>query len=289
MRQRTSTTDVIMYAIMIVVCVLTLYPFIYTLSYSFSDGHAVLTNPVKLLPVEPTLANYKAAFNNDNIMRSFFISVARTFFGLMYTLFVTGMAAYMLSKRFLPGSRFFSYFFIIPMYVSGGMIATYVNIAHLGLMNSFLVYVLPYGFVAYYMLIIRTYFAGIPVSLEESAQLDGAGDIRIFFSVVLPLCTPVIATIALFAGVFQWNAWFDAMVYVPNPQLQPLQLVLQNILKQAFGLANVKLLTQTADVKVTAEAVQMATLIIATVPILTIYPFLQRYFVKGVMIGAVKA
>ena len=175
------------------------------------------------------------------------------------------------------------------MYIGGGMIAVYVNIAQLGLMNNFLVYILPYGFIAYYMLIIRTYFASIPVSLEESAQLDGAGDVLIFFRIILPLCKPVFATIALFAGVFQWNSWFDAMVYVPNTKLQPLQLVLQHVLKQAFGLANMRMLVQSSEVKVTAEAVQMATLIIATVPILMIYPFVQRYFVKGIMIGAVKA
>lgn len=282
--------DVVLYAVMAVICVVTLYPFLYSLSYSLSDGHAVLTRPVTLLPIEPTLSNYQAAFSNSGILRSFFISVLRTSFGLVYTLVITGAAAYTMSKRFLPGNRFLSFFFIIPMYIGGGMIATYVNIFKLGLMNNFLVYILPYGFIAYYMLLIRTYFAGIPDSLEESAQLDGAGDIRIFFQIVLPLSAPVFATIALFAGVLQWNAWFDAMIYVPNTRLQPLQLVLQNVLKQASGLANMKLLTQSsAEVKVTAEAVQMATLIIATVPILAVYPFVQRYFVKGIMIGAVKA
>lgn len=287
--KRITISQCIIYLIMALICFVTLYPFIYTLSYSFSDGNAVLTSPITFLPVEPTLNNYKAAFDNDNIVRSFFISVSRTLIGLLYTLSVTAMAAYALSKRFLPGNRFFSYFFIIPMYIGGGMIAVYVNIAQLGLMNNFLVYILPYGFIAYYMLIIRTYFASIPVSLEESAQLDGAGDVLIFFRIILPLCKPVFATIALFAGVFQWNSWFDAMVYVPNTKLQPLQLVLQNVLKQAFGLANMRMLVQSSEVKVTAEAVQMATLIIATVPILMIYPFVQRYFVKGIMIGAVKA
>ena len=287
--KRITVSQCIMYFIMALICFVTLYPFIYTLSYSFSDGRAVLTRPVTFLPVEPTLNNYRAAFGNDNIVRSFFISTARTLIGLLYTLAVTSMAAYALSKRFLPGNRFFSYFFIIPMYIGGGMIAVYVNIAQLGLMNNFLVYILPYGFIAYYMLIIRTYFTSIPASLEESAQLDGAGDVIIFFRIVLPLCKPVLATIALFAGVFQWNSWFDAMVYVPNTKLQPLQLVLQNVLKQAFGLANMKMLVQSSEIKVTAEAVQMATLIIATVPILMIYPFVQRYFVKGIMIGAVKA
>lgn len=290
MKTRVKIADIIIYIIMIALCFVTLYPFIYTLSYSFSNGHEVLTHPITFLPVKPTLANYQAAFNNNKIARSFFISASRTFLGLSYTLIVTGMAAYMLSKRFLPGNRFFSYFFIIPMYISGGMIATFVNISHLHLMNKFLVYILPHGFVAYYMLIIRTYFMGIPDSLEESAQLDGAGDVRIFFQIVLPLCVPVFATIGLFAGVMQWNAWFDALLYVPNTDIQPLQLVLQNVLKQASGLANMKLMTQsTAEVKITAEAIQMATLIIATVPILAIYPFVQRYFVKGIMIGAVKA
>lgn len=275
--------------IMLLLCFVTLYPFIYTISYSFSNGHSVLTKPITFFPVNPTLSNYRAVFKNDEIARSFSISILRTLTGLLYTLLITGTAAYALSKRYLPGNRFFSYFFIIPMYIGGGMIATYVNISQLGLMNNFLVYILPHGFIAYYMLIMRTYFAEIPVSLEESAQLDGAGDIRIFFQIVAPLSKPIFATIALFAGVMQWNSWFDAMLYVPNSKLHPLQLVLQHVLKQASGLANMKLLTQTSEVKVTADAVQMATLVVATVPILVIYPFVQRYFVKGIMIGAVKA
>ena len=175
------------------------------------------------------------------------------------------------------------------MYISGGMIATFVNVVHLGLMNRLLVYILPYGFFAYYMLIMRTYYNTIPDSLEESAQLDGAGDVLIFFRIIMPLSKPIFATIALFAGVMQWNMWFDAMVYVSNVRLHPLQLVLQNVLKQASGLADIKLLTQAIEIKVTVESVQMATLFVATVPILCIYPFVQRYFVKGVMIGAVKA
>jgi putative aldouronate transport system permease protein len=274
---------------MVIICLLTLYPFVYTISYSFSDGHAVLSNPITLLPVAPTLNNYRAVFQNDDIIQAFAISVFRTVTGLTLTLFVTGMAAYMLAKRNLPGNRFFSYFFVIPMYLNGGMIARFVNIAQLGLMNNVLVYVLPYGFVAYFMLIMRTYYASIPDSLEESAELDGAGDTMIFFRIVVPLSAPIFATIALFAGVFQWNQWYDAMVYVPNPALHPLQLLLQNVLKQASGLANIKLLAQAVDIQVTAEAVQMATLIVAVVPILAIYTFVQRYFVKGIMIGAVKA
>ena len=282
-------TDILIFLIMVLLCFVTLYPFVYAISYSFSNGHSVLTHPVSFFPVDFTMENYKAVFNNDKIARAFFISFSRTVIGLTYTLFVTGTAAYTLSKRHLPGNRFFSYFFIIPMYVSGGMIATYVNISHLGLMNNFLVYILPYGFFAYYMLIMRTYYSSIPVSLEESAQLDGAGDVRIFFQIIAPLSKPIFATIALFAGVLQWNMWFDAMVYVPRASLHPLQLVLQNVLKQAAGLANMKQLAQSGDMKITAEAVQMATLVVATVPILVIYPFVQRYFVKGVMIGAVKA
>ena len=274
---------------MLVLCIATLYPFIYTVSYSLSDGRTVLSNPVTLLPVDITIDNYRAVLNNDKIVRAFFISVFRTVAGLIYTLCITGMAAYMLSKRFLPGNKFFSYFFIVPMYISGGMIATFVNVVQLGLMNRLWVYVLPYGFFAYYMLIMRTYYNTIPDSLEESAQLDGAGDVLIFFRIIVPLAKPIFATIALFAGVLQWNMWYDAMVYVPNVRLHPLQLVLQNVLKQASGLADIKLLAQAVEIKVTVESVQMATLIVATIPILCIYPFVQRYFVKGIMIGAVKA
>ena len=284
-----NVANVTIHLIMLILCVATLYPFVYTFSYSLSDGRAVLSNPVTLLPVQPTLNNYRAVFNNKKIVQAFLISVFRTSVGLTYTVLITGMAAYMLSKRFLPGSKFFSYFFVIPMYIGGGMIATFVNIVQLGLMNRLLVYILPYGFMTYYMLIMRTYYNTIPESLEESAQLDGAGDMTVFFRIVFPLAKPIFATIALFAGVMQWNMWFDAMVYVPNVRLHPLQLVLQNVLKQASGISDIKLLAQAIEVEVTVESVQMATLMVATIPILCIYPFLQRYFVKGVMIGAVKA
>lgn len=287
--KKISLANIIIYFIMFILCVATLYPFIYTFSYSLSDGRTVLSNPVTFLPVDPTFDNYRAVFNNKKIVRAFFVSVFRTVVGLSYTLMITGMAAYALSKRFLPGNKFLSYFFVIPMYIGGGMIATFVNIVQLGLMNRLLVYILPYGFFAYYMLIMRTYYNTIPDSLEESAQLDGAGDILIFFKIIMPLAKPIFATIALFAGVMQWNMWYDAMVYVSNVRLHPLQLVLQNVLKQASGLADIKLLAQAIEIKVTVESVQMATLIVATVPILCIYPFVQRYFVKGVMIGAVKA
>ena len=288
--KKLSAADLLINFFMMLCVLVTLYPFIYVLSYSFSNGNSVSANPIVLLPVDLTLENYRAVFANNNIVRAFLVSVARTSLGLSCTLLVTGLASYGLSKNYLPGRKWLSYFCIIPMYFSGGMIATYINIRQLGLMNNFWVYILPYGFVAYYMLVMRTYFAAIPKSLEESAMLDGAGDILIFFRIIVPLSMPIIATIALFAGVFQWNAWYDAMVYVPKRSLHPLQLLLQNILKNASGIAAMKLQVAFGDkVRVTADAVQMATLVVTTVPILAIYPFLQKYFVKGVMIGAIKS
>ncbi len=289
MTKKRTISDYLIYALMLLCCAVTLYPFVYAVSYSFSNGNSVIGNPIVLLPVNVTLQNYYTVFTNNNIIRAFMISFMRTGTGLTVTLFITGMAAYGLSKPYLPGRKFLSYICIIPMYFSGGMIATFVNIYQLGLINSFWVYILPYGFVAYYMLIMRTYFTGIPSSLEESAMMDGAGDILIFFRIIIPLSTPIIATIALFSGVFQWNMWFDAMVYVPDRSLHPLQLVLQNILKNAMGITDMKQQAMTGEIKVTAESIQMATLVVATAPILAIYPFLQKYFIKGVMIGAIKA
>jgi putative aldouronate transport system permease protein len=191
----------------------------------------------------------------------------------------------------MPGRRFFALLLVVPMYITGGMIANYVNIYQLGLFNNFFVYILPAGFVTFYMLIMRTYFNTIPPSLDESARLDGASELKIFVFIILPLSMPIISTVALFAGVGQWNSWFDAMVYTSSRSLRPLQMVLQSILLANDTQAMMRQAAQQARTKtaVSPETIQMATLIVATVPIMLVYPFLQKYFVKGMMIGAVKS
>jgi len=202
---------------------------------------------------------------------------------------VTGLASYSISKQY-PGKRLLTIFLIIPMYFSGGIIPFYVVIRQLGLFNNFLVYILPLGFSTWYMLLMRTFFESIPESLSESARLDGAGEFRIFYRIILPLSMPILATIAMFAGVGQWNSWFDGMIYVSRPQLRPMATMIQEML-QRFEFSDLRraIEQRVRDSTTSPESVKMATIIVSTVPIICVYPFLQRYFIKGVMIGAVKA
>jgi putative aldouronate transport system permease protein len=176
------------------------------------------------------------------------------------------------------------------MYISGGIIPYYVLLRQLGLFNSFLVYILPLGFNTYYLLLMRTFFESIPESLGESARLDGAGEIIIFFRIIFPLSMPIIATIAMFAGVWQWNSWFDGMVYISRPQMRPMATLIQEML-QNFESSDLRraIEQRVRDSTTSPESVKMATIIVSTVPIICVYPFLQKYFIKGVMIGAVKA
>jgi len=286
-----TPVDIIITIIVLLISAIMLYPFIYCLSYSVSEPILLSQRSLVLLPRGFTLQNYTTVFKNPVIPRAFWVSVMRTVIGVVYTCVITGLASFAISKSSMPGRRFITYVLVVPMYISGGMIATYVNIFQLGLNNTFLVYILPAGFATYYMLLMRTFFMSLPPSLEESAEIDGASDVTVFFRIVFPLSTPIFATVALFAGVAQWNAWYDAMVFVKDPNLQPIQMILQSILLNSSATAMMRreMLGLSTERTITPETIQSATLIITVLPIIFIYPFLQKYFVKGMMIGAVKA
>jgi putative aldouronate transport system permease protein len=246
---------------------------------------------VYFLPRGLTFVNYSIIFSNPKIVNAFIISVSKTVLGTILFVLVTGLCAYAMSKPRLRGRKKIFIFFVIPMYVSGGLLPYYMVVHDLGLFNNFLVYILPTCYATFFMFLVKTYLETIPSSLEESAMLDGAGDLRIAWQIYIPLCKPVLATVALFIGVTQWNSWFDAMLFVSKIALQPLQLVLQIILKetQIENIMQLYALTQTGNQKkVNPESFKMAVLIITTLPIIFIYPFAQKYFVKGMMIGAVK-
>lgn len=282
---------IILYAVILVITFLILYPFWYCVSYSLSSSKAVMTQNVTFVPIGFTWENYAKVFQQNNLGNSFLISVMRTLGGIVGTLLVTGLAAYAISKPTLPGRRWISIFMIIPMYISGGLIPTYVWMFQLHLVNNFWVFVLPNCFWAFNMLLMRTYFEGIPASLEESARLDGASELRILFQIIIPLSMPIIAVIAMYSGVWQWNAWYDAMLYITSAKLKPLQAILQEMIKASS--TSMTQMAQSggkaAQAQGSPEAVRMATLVFTTLPIICIYPFFQKYFVQGVMIGAVKA
>ncbi|MCD9021688.1 carbohydrate ABC transporter permease [Cohnella silvisoli] len=283
--------DITVGALFILLCFLTIYPFLYALSYSLSNGQSVLTQNMYVWPIDFTFDNYKTVFANNSILSAFYISVLKTVLGTALSLIVIATAAYSVSKKHLILKKSILSFFVIPMYISGGLLPFYILIFNLGLMNKFLVYLLPGAFSGMFMFLIKVYYETLPGEVEESAKIDGAGDFRVFASIFVPLSFPVYATVALFVGVAQWNAWFDAMLFMSNTDLHPLQLLLQNILREAevTTFSQVAALSGPQGIKRTSvETLRMATLMVTTFPILFIYPFFQKYFIKGVVLGAVK-
>jgi len=277
--------------IMFVVAMATVYPFWYCLVYSFSSAWEAAMSPVVLWPVGFTLKNYEMVFQIPRIYNSVLVSIYRTVVGVLYSVLITGLASYAISQRELPGNRIIALYLIIPMYVSGGLIPSYVLISKLGLFNNLLVYILPHGFWAFNMILMRSYFETIPVDMAESARIDGASELTIFRRIMFPLAKPVFAVIAMFNGVWQWNAWFDALLYITKPELRPLQNVLQAFLHQneadmiRLQAGDMMMATRV----VSAETIRMTILIVTVLPITFVYPFFQKHFVRGIMLGAVKA
>lgn len=280
----------IIVAFMVMLCLITLYPFLYVLAYSLSNSIDVMTKTVTIFPVNFTLENFEVVFKNKMIPQAFIISLLRTSIGIVYALCITGLAAYAISNRKLPFNRLITLILIIPMYISGGLIPYYVLMMKLKLFNNFWVYILPHGFWAFNMLIMRTFFDTIPESLKESANIDGASELTILLRIIVPLSKPILATIAMFVGVFQWNSWFDGMLYITDKNLLPLQTLLQKLLLESFSADLQAQASIAKGNKMTSpEALKMATVIVTTIPIVCIYPFFQKHFSKGVMLGAVKA
>lgn len=288
--KKITAFDGIMACVLLILCIVTLYPFYYALIISVSDGLKAQQHNVVFLPQGFTLQNYNAIFLDGRILNAAIISLARTVLGTALSLIVIGLCAYSMSKAYFKFKKPLFVFFVIPMYVSGGMLPTFILIHDLHLMNNFLVYILPGCYSTFFMFLMKVFLETIPDSLEESARIDGARELKIMTSVILPLCYPVIATIALFVGVGQWNSWFDALMYVSNKSLHPLQMVLQTILTESQNTADKLLLMgmNSQKVTLTTQTYTMAVLIVTTVPIVFVYPFAQRYFVKGMTLGAVK-
>jgi putative aldouronate transport system permease protein len=288
-RHRISVSQLTWTLVMLFLAIVTVYPFWYCLIYAFSSAQLAAQTNVVLLPAGFTLENFRSILRIGQIYSATLISVYRTVAGVVYTVVITGLASYAIAQRRLPGNRAISLFLIIPMYISGGLLPTYVLINRLGLFNNLLVYILPHGFWAFNMLIMRTYFDTIPEEMAESARMDGASEWTIFFKVIFPLAMPVIAVIAMFSGVWQWNSWFDAELYMTRPQLLPLQNVLQSFLRRNEADMVSLMQGEIRPQAVSAETIRMTILIVTVLPIIFIYPFFQKYFIRGVMIGAIKA
>ena len=288
-----STEDVLFSAFiaifMIVFLILTLYPILNTLAISFNDGTDALKGGIYLLPRKFTLKNYDTVLHKDNLITGAGITVARTIIGTLLALVTNAILAFIVSRKNFIFRRQLSLFWVITMYVNGGLIPTFVLFKNLNLTGTFWVYVIPGMVSAFNMLVIRTYMNGIPDSLEESAQLDGAGYTTIFLKIISPLCKPVYATVALFVAVGQWNSWFDAMLYNRmKGELTTLQYELMKLLSSVTNQGQSVEAMKNATGTVTPTSVRAAATMVTILPIICIYPFLQRYFVTGLTLGGVK-
>lgn len=287
-----STLDVSVYLFLLIVFLITAYPFWYILMYSFSNPDKMTTGFI-LFPTGFTVQAYSSVFESKKIIGAFIISVLRSTIGPVLSGLITMMAAYVLSHRELPGRRFFSVLFILTMYFGAGLIPFYLLIKSLGLINNFLIYIIPSLANVFGMILMRTYIESQPIALEESALIDGASDLVIFFRITLPLCIPVIAAVTLFSCVGQWNSYTDTLIYCStNDKLYSLQYVLVVLVSSVSASQNINtmndMIQNAGRIKLTPMVVRMAITIIAIVPISLVYPFLQRYFIKGMLIGAVK-
>jgi len=281
--------DLVNGLIMIVLMIITLYPLLYVLFVSFSVPGEYMRYGGNLLwrPLGFSLASYKEVFRNPNIWSGYRNTLFIVAVGLVFNMIFTISGAYVLSRPQLMLRRFLSLFTLFTMYFSGGMIPTYLNVRNLGLAGSIWSLIIPVSVNTFNLIIMRTAFEGVPQSLEESAKIDGAPQLTILVRIMIPLVVPTIAVLVLYYGVFHWNSWFNALIYIRKRELYPLQLILREMIIQNSAAASMNL-SGADDGALISETIKYATIIVATVPILCLYPLLQRFFVKGVMVGAVK-
>ena len=292
-KRKMSKADIAFYTFnsifMTVFVIVTLYPVLNTLAISFNDGLDALRGGIYLLPRKFSVKNYITVFKKDDLLVGAYISVARTVVGTALSLIACAILAFIVSRKNFLFAKHLSLFWVVTMYVNGGMIPVFLLYKGLHLTNSFWVYVIPGMVSAFNMLVIRTYMNGIPNSFEESAQLDGAGYTTIFLNIISPLCKPVYATVALFVAVYQWNAWFDAMIdNKMHDEYTVLQYELMKQLQTAMKSAGSVEGLKNGGTTITPNSIRAAATILTMLPIICIYPFLQRYFVTGLTIGGVK-
>lgn len=279
--------DVIIYIIIGLLALICIIPLIHVLAVSVSGDAEVYANNVWLIPKDFNFNAYRIVIKDPSMMRSLVYTIFITLLFTALGMFLTICAAYALSRDRLKGKKVFNVLFIITMYFSAGVIPEYLLIDRLDLLDTTASLVLPLAFSAYNMIILRTAMQALPKSLEEAAQLDGCNDFRILVQIMLPLCVPTLATLTLFYAVGRWNAFQDALYYIQSDSLKPLQLKLYNLVN-ASGSTGVLSQESGGSQQQAAEVVKSATIMFATIPIVIVYPFIQRYFVSGVMIGAVK-
>lgn len=268
---------------------ITIIPLVYVVIASFMDPATLINKGLSFNPKDWTVQGYQRVFADDSIIRGFLNSLLYSFSFSLLTVFITMLTAYPLSKPDLAGKGIIMTFFVITMFVGGGLIPTYLLVKNLGMLDTVWALIVPGAINVWNIILARTYFSALPKELSEAATIDGANDLQILFKVMLPLAKPIMFVLFLYAFVGQWNSYFDAMIYIKDPDLQPLQLVLRNILIQNQPSQDmVGANTAMAEMKQIAELIKYATIVISSLPLIVMYPFFQKYFDKGVLVGSVK-
>lgn len=284
------TFDVLNIGLLTLLAFVTLYPLWYVVAISFHDSAVSSYFDVYFWPKAFTLDNFKVVFVTDALVKGFFVTVLRTVVGTFLSVLACGLLAYGLSKKYLIGRTLFLNIVILTLFFSGGLIPFYILLKELHLLDSFWVFVIPALLNAWTVILMKSYFANLPDSIEESAKIDGANDLTIFFRIVVPMSMSLIATMMLFTAVVQWNDWVSGEMFIMNPDLLPAQTILMRMLVQADANSMIRqsVNMQFISKSPALESIKMASIVVTTVPILLVYPFLQKYFVQGVMIGSIK-
>ena len=281
--------NIILYGMSIIILLIVIYPLYFIVIASFSNPTEVANGKVWFVPSQFTVDGYKEIMRHSELWTGYRNTIVYTVLGTVTGLAVNIPAAYALSRRDLVGRKLITFFFIFTMFFNGGLIPTYFTIRDFGLYDTFWVMVLPFSVVVYHIIIARTFFdSSLPQGILDAAQIDGCGNLRFFFPIALPLSKAVLAVIALYTAVSQWNAYFNALVYIRNEDLKPLQLVIRNILITNQAMAGTGDGLAAQEARRLSELMKYAVIIISTVPIMCVYPFVQKYFSQGVMIGAIK-
>jgi len=274
--------------VLAVIALLCLYPFIYTVSISLSTATEASRDGFHFYPRELSLVSYRMVLTNPSIVTGYVNTLLRTVLGTVMTLLATCVAAYPLSRREMPHRALLTFLIVFTMLFSGGMVPGYLLVKELGMINTIWALIVPGMITAFNVIIVKNFFQALPESLVESARIDGAGEWAILFRIYLPLSKPVLATVALWTAVGHWNAWFDALLYITDDKKQVLQTFLQRIVIESSTQMMELGVTDTSVIQFTGETIKAATIIVTILPIICVYPFVQKYFVKGIMLGGVK-
>ncbi|MCA0753446.1 carbohydrate ABC transporter permease [Paenibacillus sp. N4] len=281
--------DTLNISLLVIIALVTMYPFFYLIIVSFNNGLDTSLGGIYFWPRDFTLNNYAKFLSDPKWLMAFGVSGLRTAVGAAVTIFFTCLTAYGLAYRNLVFHKFYFSFFIVAMYMSGGLIPYYVVLRSLGLLNSFAVYIVPGAVTIFFLIIAVSFFREIPAEMEESARIDGASDLTIFFKMILPVSKPLIAAMGLFIGVGQWNSWMDSAYFVNKDSLRTLTYRMMEVINQGMIPTDLASAERAAAITgVTTFSIQVTAMVIAVIPILLVYPFLQKYFVQGIMIGSVK-